>query len=96
MRKELFKELLESVNQAVEIERGERKPSRTFTVRSKNDVVAARAKLGLSQTKFAALLGISPNTLRTWEQGRRRPTGPAQILLKVAQRHPKVILEAAA
>ena len=95
MKKELFEELLQSVNEAAAIEPGELKPSRTFEVRTANDVVRVRGKLGLSQTKFAALLGISENTLQNWEQGRRRPTGPAKVLLKIAARHPKVILEAA-
>jgi len=96
MKKELFEELLESVKQAVAIERGEMKPSRSFAVRSKSEVKAVRAKLGLSQNKFAALLGISPSTLKNWEQGRRHPTGAAKVLLKVAKRHPKIVLEAAA
>jgi putative transcriptional regulator len=95
MKKELFSELLQSVEEAAAIERGELKPSRTFEVRTANDVVRIRGNLGLSQTKFAALLGISENTLQNWEQGRRQPTGPAKVLLKVAARHPKVILEAA-
>ena len=95
MKKELFSELLQSVEEAVAIERGQLKPSRTFEVRTANDVVRIRGNLGLSQTKFAALLGISENTLQNWEQGRRQPTGPAKVLLKVAARHPRVILEAA-
>ena len=61
-----------------------------------NSVAATRGKLGLSQSKFAALLSISPATLRNWEQGRRQPTGAAKVLLKVAARHPKMVLEAAA
>jgi putative transcriptional regulator len=96
MKKKLFEELLESVKQAVAIERGQMKPARSFKVKPKNGVAAARAKLGLSQSKFAALLGISPSTLKNWEQGRRHPTGAAKVLLKVAERHPKVVLEAAA
>lgn len=96
MRKELFKELLESVKQAVAIEKGQAKPSRTFVVNKGNEVARARAKLGLSQTRFASLLGISPATLRNWEQGRRRPTGAAKVLLKVATLHPKAVLDAAA
>ncbi len=95
MKKGLFNELLQSVNEAAAIERGELKPSRTFEVRTANDVVRVRGRLGLSQTKFAKLLGISEDTLQNWEQGRRQPTGPAKVLLKVAARHPKVILEAA-
>jgi len=95
MKKELFDELLQSVKEAAAIERGELEPSRTFEVRTANDVIRVRGKLGLSQTKFAKLLGISEDTLQNWEQGRRQPTGPAKVLLKVAARHPKVILEAA-
>jgi putative transcriptional regulator len=56
----------------------------------------ARASLGLSQHKFAALLGISAATLKNWEQGRRQPTGAAKVLLRVAKRHPKIVLQAAA
>jgi len=96
VKKELFEELLKSVKQAVAIERGETKPSRSFTVTRKNEVTAVRAKLGLSQNKFAALLGVSPGTLKNWEQGRRRPTGAARVLLRVARSHPKVVLQAAA
>jgi putative transcriptional regulator len=96
MKRELFEELLESVKQAVAIERGEKKPSRSFTVSRRNEVTTVRAKLGLSQSKFAALLGISSSTLKNWEQGRRHPTGAARVLLKVAKRHPRVVLEAAA
>jgi putative transcriptional regulator len=95
MKKVLFEELLQSVKEAAAIERGESKPSRTFEVRTANDVVRIRGKLGLSQPKFATLLGISENTLQNCEQGRRQPTGPAKVLLKVAARHPKAILETA-
>jgi putative transcriptional regulator len=95
MRKALFEELLESVKQAKAIERGEMKPSRTFKFDPKNDVVKARGKLGLSQSKFATLLGISQDTLQNWEQGRREPTGPAKVLLRIASKHPRVLLEVA-
>ena len=66
MRKELFEELMESVKQAKAIERGEMKPSRPFKLDPKNDVVKARGKLGLSQSKFATLLGSSQETLQNW------------------------------
>jgi putative transcriptional regulator len=95
MKKELFNELLQSVKEAAAIERGKAKPSRTFEVKTANDVVRVRSRLGLSQHKFARLLGISENTLQNWEQGRRKPAGPAKILLKVALRHPQALLEAA-
>jgi putative transcriptional regulator len=95
MKKELFDESLESVKQAKAIEKGDLKPARTFRFDPKIDVVKVRGRLGLSQTKFAAALGISADTLQNWEQGRRSPTGPARVLLRIASRHPEVLLEGA-
>ena len=56
------------------------------------DVKTIRDKLHLSQTGFAALLGVSVRTLQDWEQGRRTPRGPAYSLLRVASMHPKALL----
>ena len=81
MRAELFAELLESVREGGAILRGQLKPSREFGF-DEPDVKALREGYGLSQTKFAALLGISPGTLRNWEQGRRKPEGSARVLLQ--------------
>jgi len=60
-----------------------------------NTVAATRTRLRLSKDKFAELLGISVKTLHNWEQGRRKPTGAARVLLRVAARHPEVVLEEA-
>jgi DNA-binding transcriptional regulator YiaG len=57
------------------------------------DVLAVRRFIGLTQEQFASAMGISVHTLRNWEQGRRHPEGPAIALLRIAVRHPKVILE---
>ena len=51
----------------------------------------ARAKMGISQSAFAKLIGVSLRTLQDWEQGRRQPTGAAQTLLRVASQHPEVL-----
>nr|WP_161990851.1 helix-turn-helix domain-containing protein [Pseudomonas caspiana] len=53
----------------------------------------ARAKVGVSQSAFAKLIGVSLRTLQDWEQGRRQPTGAAQTLLRVASQHPEVLLD---
>ena len=92
MKKELFEELLESVRQGGAILRRERKPSRVFEF-SEPDVRAVRAHYGLSQEKFASLMGISVGTLRNWEQGRRRSERPARVLLRVAAKHPEAVLD---
>jgi putative transcriptional regulator len=59
-------------------------------------IAATREKIGLSQSRFARLLGISVRTLHHWEQGSRTPSGAAQVLLRVAARHPEALLESAA
>jgi putative transcriptional regulator len=92
MKKELFDELLESVREGGAILRGEQAPARVFSV-EELDVRSLREKHGLSQPKFAALMGISVGTLRNWEQGRRKPEGSARVLLRVVDRHPEVVLE---
>ena len=60
---------------------------------SGEDVVALRRFVGLTQAQFAQAIGISVHTLRNWEQGRRRPEGPAIALLRIAARHPRIIRE---
>jgi putative transcriptional regulator len=57
------------------------------------DVIALRRFLGMTQQVFSDALGISVHTLRNWEQGRRNPEGPALALLRIAARHPGVLLE---
>jgi putative transcriptional regulator len=95
MDEKLFAELVESVKEMKAIRRGDAKPSRVFDVKDPN-AKAIRAKFGLSQAEFAALLGISVGTLRNWEQGARRPEGAARILLRVVEIHPQVVREASA
>jgi len=88
-----FDQLCESIQQAGEIRRGTRKPSRVF-VREEPDVRAIRERLGLSQARFASLIGVSARTLQNWEQGRREPEGPARALLRVVEAKPQAVLEA--
>lgn len=56
-----------------------------------SQIVRARMNSGLSQTAFAAALGVSKRTLEQWEQGRRKPSGAAQTLLKIVEKHPQVL-----
>jgi putative transcriptional regulator len=62
-------------------------------IESGEDIAALRRFVGLSQAQFAQAMGISVHTLRNWEQGRRRPEGPAIGLLRIAARHPRIIRE---
>ena len=95
MNDELFAELLASVREGGAILRGEQAPSRRFEV-SAPDVKQIREQYDLSQSEFAALLGISIKTLQNWEQGRRAPHGTARVLLQVAARHPEAVWDVVA
>jgi len=90
MKAELFSELVESVREGGAILRGEVAPSRTFEVEIPQ-VEQIRKTHDLSQPELAALLGISVDTLKSWERGRRTPTGPARILLQVVAKHPEIV-----
>jgi putative transcriptional regulator len=93
MNEKDFKGLANSVKQAGKIRRGEAKPSRTIIFKPA-DVRAIRSKLGKSQSEFALLIGVSIATLQNWEQGRRRPEGPAQALLRIASINPEAVAQA--
>ncbi|NUM46902.1 MAG: helix-turn-helix domain-containing protein [Anaerolineales bacterium] len=90
MNDELFSDLLESVREGGTILRGEKPASRTFVIEPL-DVKRIREAFKLSQSEFAAVLGIRIKTLQNWEQGRRAPQGPARVLLQVAARHPEAV-----
>lgn len=80
-------EILEGIRQLKRREHG-----RVVKVPS---VTRIREKTGLSQPRFAALLGVSVRTLQEWEQGRRAPSGAARTLLLVAEKNPRALLEVA-
>ncbi len=93
MKDELFDELIESVREGAEILANTREPFRLREFRAP-DVKAIRVSFGLSQSRFAALMGISVATLRNWEQGRRTPEGSARVLIEVVAKHPDAVLDA--
>ena len=90
MNKKNFNTLLESMREGAQILRGERRPSRRFVVAIKDDVHFVRQTFHASQDTFAKFMGVSVSTLRNWEQGRRRPTGAARVLLTIALRQPEL------
>lgn len=95
MKQKDFDRLVASVKQAGAIRRGQLKPGRVTEFRPE-DIRAIRDKLEKSQEEFALMIGVSVATLQNWEQGRRRPEGPARALLRVAAKNPQAVVEALA
>jgi putative transcriptional regulator len=87
--------LLRSSQQARDWVQGKPSHARVTYVPTKEvDVRRLRARMGLSQTKFAAKFGFSLDSIQNWEQGHRRPEGPARVLLVVIAKNPKAVEEA--
>lgn len=84
-KRDLAAEILQSVR--------EMKAGQVHVVSS--PVIEARKKTGLSQSQFAALMGVSVRTLQGWEQGRKQPSGAARTLLAIASTNPKAVLAVA-
>jgi len=93
MDNKMFDELMASVQEMDGIIKGQKKPTRRFEFPDP-EVKAIRARMGLSQDRFAMILGVSKRTVENWEQGRRHPTGAARSLLKIVEADPQHALEA--
>ena len=101
MKKELFDELKGSLTEALGHAKGK------VTLKTRNisipeppkalaakEIILIRKRLGVSQAVFARVLGVARDTEISWEQGRRKPSGPALRLLEIAKRHPEDLVEA--
>lgn len=88
--RDVWQEVLDGVRE-IKAGRGKR-----TTAEPASRIVKARLNSGLSQAEFATVLGVSKRTLEQWEQGRRKPSGAAQTLLKIAERHPEILRDVAA
>ncbi|MEK6299692.1 MAG: helix-turn-helix domain-containing protein [Acidobacteriota bacterium] len=86
-KRDIGREILSGLR---EIKRGQH--GRVITIPG---VASIREKTGLSQERFATLLGVSIRTLQDWEQGRRAPSGAARTLLLIAGRNPNALLDVA-
>ena len=93
MKENDFNNLVKSIKQAGQIKKGQRNPSRSFEF-GPLDIKEIRNKVNKSQNEFALMIGVSVSTLRNWEQGRRKPEGPARALLKVASKSPDTVSKA--
>ncbi len=93
MDNKMFNELLASVQEMDDVTQGKQAAAKV-TEFPEPEVKAMRERMGVSQDKFALILGVSKRTVENWEQGRRHPTGAARSLLKIVQANPQYALEA--
>jgi len=97
MARKAFEAIEASLEEAIAYNKGRAAGARVRTYPAGPlDIVAIRHKVGLSQAEFCAAFGFSKATLTKWEQGQRRPTGPARALLKIIDHDPKAALKALA
>ena len=91
-KRDIGQEILEGIRDIKAYKEGE-KALRTHTLKEPALPQVIRANLKLSQAAFAGLMGVSLRTVQDWEQGRRKPSGPAEALLRIAEQKPEVFME---
>ena len=91
-KRDIGQEILEAIRDIKAYKAGE-KTLHTHTLKEPAPPQVIRANLKLSQAAFAGLMGVSLRTVQDWEQGRRRPSGPAEALLRIAEQKPEVFAE---
>ncbi len=97
MARKAFDKIMDGLTDAMAYAEGDKSRGKAHQVEVPTvDVRAARKTLGLSQDRFAEVFRISPSTLRKWEQGTRRPHGPARVLLRVIEKEPDAVRRALA
>ncbi len=85
--------IMRGLGEALAHAKGEAVPDLVLHIPAQVDVSAIRRRTGLSQAAFSRRIGVSPATLRNWEQGRRTPEGPARVLLAMLDRNPRIVEE---
>lgn len=91
-KRDLGLEILEGIRDIKAYKAGT-KGLRVHSLKEPASPKVIRAKLKLSQSAFAGLMGVSLRTVQDWEQGRRRPSGPAIALLRIAEQKPDVFVQ---
>ena len=90
--RDIGEEILEGIREIKRFKKGGIR-LKTQNLNEPSPAKSIREKLNLSQSAFASLMGVSPRTIQDWEQGRRKPRGPAKSLLRIAEQHPEIFIE---
>ena len=93
----VFESIMTGLNEAVEYEKGNLTAKKTnITVEplpeiSAEDIKNIRNEIGLTQSMFAAVIGVSVKTVEAWEAGTNRPIGPARRMISLIQFNPDIL-----
>jgi len=91
-KRDIGQEILDGIQEIKAFKKGEGNlKTRTLTKPAPSQII--RSKLNVSQSTFAGMMGVSLRTIQDWEQGRRKPSGPALALLRIAEQKPEIFLE---
>ncbi len=90
--RDIGREILEGIKEVKRFKKGDVE-LRSWNLEEPSPAKTIRRKLNLSQSAFASLMGVSHRTIQDWEQGRRKPQGPAKSLLRIAEQHPEIFIE---
>ena len=91
-KRDIGQEILDGLRDVKAYKAG-KKTLRVHTLKEPAPPKVIRTKLKLSQSAFAGLMGVSLRTVQDWEQGRRKPSGPAIALLRIAEQRPEVFMD---
>jgi len=90
-KRDIGQEILDGIREVKDYKAG-KKALRVRSLKTPSSPKVIRQRLKLSQSAFAGLMGVSLRTVQDWEQGRRKPSGPAVALLRIAEQKPEVFL----
>ena len=91
MDNKLFKELDANLKEAVKVAKGTKAPGSVYIVLKPAEIKAIRTSVGMSQSEFASTFRLSLDTLKGWEQGKRKPDAAAANFLRIIQADPKFV-----
>jgi len=91
-KRDIGQEILDGIRDVKAYKSG-KKVLRTHSLKEPSHPKLIRTRLKLSQSAFAGMMGVSLRTVQDWEQGRRKPSGPAVALLRIAEQKPDVFLQ---
>ena len=91
-KRDIGQEILEGIHDIKSYKAG-KKTLRVHSLKQPAPPKVIRTRLKLSQSAFAGLMGVSVRTVQDWEQGRRKPSGPAVALLRIAEQKPDVFMK---